>query len=67
MLVLNRKATERILVGSDVVITVVRIGDDAVRIGVDAPREVRIVRGELVAVDRDAHAVARVCEPQECR
>ena len=48
MLVLSRKATERILIGDDIAITIVRIGPNSVRIGIDAPKEVNVVRGELV-------------------
>ena len=47
MLVLSRKAGERILVGDDVSITVVRIGPNSVRIGIEAPRSMNIVREEL--------------------
>jgi carbon storage regulator len=47
MLVLTRKAGERILIGDDIVITVVRTGRDAIRIGVDAPRAVSVIREEL--------------------
>lgn len=48
MLVLSRKVGERILVGDKVVVTVVRIGLDAVRIGIQAPKDMNIVREELV-------------------
>ena len=47
MLVLSRKAGERILIGDDVAITVVRIGPNSVRIGIEAPRSMNIVREEL--------------------
>lgn len=47
MLVLSRKAGERILIGDDVAITVVRIGPNSVRIGIEAPRTMNIVREEL--------------------
>lgn len=47
MLVLSRKAGERILIGDDVAITVVRIGPNSVRIGIDAPKTMNIVREEL--------------------
>lgn len=46
MLVLTRKISERIKVG-DVLITVVRIGPTSVRIGIDAPPSVDIVREQL--------------------
>ena len=48
MLVLSRKIGEQILIGDSVVVTVVRIGPQEVRIGVEAPSEVEIVRTELV-------------------
>lgn len=47
MLVLSRKAGERILIGDDVVISVVRIGPNTVKIGIEAPRDMNIVREEL--------------------
>lgn len=47
MLVLSRKPGERILIGDDVAVTIVRIGPNTVRLGIDAPREMNIVREEL--------------------
>jgi carbon storage regulator len=47
MLVLSRKPGESIHIGDDVVVTVVRVGPNAVRLGVSAPRDVPIVREEL--------------------
>lgn len=47
MLVLTRKTDERIMIGDEITITVVRIGTDQVRIGIDAPRDVVIRREEL--------------------
>lgn len=47
MLVLSRKLEERILVGDDIVVTVVRIGPNSVRIGITAPKTMRIIREEL--------------------
>lgn len=47
MLVLSRKPGEHIYVGPDITITVVRIGENTVRLGVTAPRDVAIVRSEL--------------------
>ena len=47
MLVLSRKAGERILIGDDVVINIVRIGPNTVKIGIDAPKTMNIVREEL--------------------
>lgn len=49
MLVLSRKPGERILIGDKVAITIVRIGPNTVRLGIDAPRDMNIVREELCA------------------
>ena len=54
MLVLSRKPGERILIGSDVKITVIRIGPNSVRIGIDAPGHLNIVREELCLNDNQA-------------
>lgn len=47
MLVLSRKVGERILIGDKVFVTVVKIGQGGVRLGVDAPPEMAVVREEL--------------------
>ena len=47
MLVLSRKQNERIRVGDSVVVTIVRVSGDKVRIGIEAPADVRVLRDEL--------------------
>ncbi len=47
MLVLSRKQNERIRVGDSVVVTIVRVSGDKVRIGIEAPPHVRVLRDEL--------------------
>jgi carbon storage regulator len=47
MLVLSRRANERIQIGEEVTVTVVRIADGVVRIGIEAPDHVSVVRREL--------------------
>lgn len=47
MLVLTRKLNEQIQIGNDITITVVRVKGNTVRVGIEAPRDVRIVRAEL--------------------
>lgn len=47
MLVLTRKKGEKIQIGNDIVLTVVRTGPDCVRIGIEAPTDIRIRRSEL--------------------
>ena len=47
MLVLSRKVGERIRIGDSVVITVVRVTGGGVRLGIEAPPELPVVREEL--------------------
>jgi carbon storage regulator len=47
MLVLSRKVGERILIGDNISVTVVRITGGGVRIGVEAPAEMPVIRQEL--------------------
>ena len=59
MLVLSRKLSQQILIGSDITITVVRIEGNQVRLGIEAPAGVSILRDELVArPKRDARSPA---------
>jgi carbon storage regulator CsrA len=51
MLVLTRKTDEEILIGDNIKITLVRVRGNSVRLGIEAPRDVRIVRGELDTLD----------------
>lgn len=51
MLVLSRKEGERIVIGGNVVVTVSRIAGNRITLAIDAPRDVRIVRGELTTFD----------------
>jgi carbon storage regulator len=52
MLVLTRKLTERLYIGDGICVTVLRVGGGQVRLGIEAPSEVPIVRGELRERDR---------------
>ena len=47
MLVVTRKTRERILIGTDVVVTIVRVRGDAVRVGIEAPKDVVVLREEV--------------------
>jgi carbon storage regulator len=58
MLVLTRKVGERILIGDDIVITVLDSRGDGVRIGIDAPRGVKIQREEVVKAVTEANVEA---------
>ena len=66
MLVLSRKSTERIQIGDNVVVTVLEIRGNKVRIGIDAPKEIHVLRSELkqtvanvrADVGSDIHGIA---------
>jgi carbon storage regulator len=47
VLVLSRRESERIKLGDSIVVTVVRVAGDKVRLGIEAPSDVLVLRGEL--------------------
>jgi carbon storage regulator len=47
MLVLSRKESQRIRLGDDITVTIVRLTRDQVRLGIEAPRDIRVLRDEL--------------------
>jgi carbon storage regulator len=47
MLVLSRKESERIRLGDSIIVTVVRVAGDKVRLGIEAPPNVLVLRDEL--------------------
>lgn len=57
MLILSRKSKERISIGNDIVITVLRTHAGRVSIGIEAPKTMPVLRTELVerAGDEEAH------------
>lgn len=57
MLVLSRKTSEVIRIGDNIKVTVVRIGPNTVRLGIDAPRDVNIVREEIFLAVPQGEAV----------
>ena len=52
MLIITRRAGERIVLGDDVVVQVLEVSGGTVRIGIDAPRSVPVYREELLEGDR---------------
>jgi carbon storage regulator len=47
LLIISRKKNEGIIIGDNIKVTVIDTGDGRVKIGVDAPREVRVIRAEV--------------------
>jgi carbon storage regulator len=59
MLVLTRSKDESIVIGDNIVVTVVDVGGDRVRIGIDAPRDVAVHRQEVYdAIQAENRAAA---------
>ncbi len=59
MLVLTRKTDESLIIGSEIRVTVLGFtGDNKVRLGIDAPRTVKILRGETLDQTREQNRVS---------
>jgi carbon storage regulator len=58
MLVLSRKPGEKLQIGNNITITVLEVHGRVLRIGIEAPGNVRILRGELPCWNEPATAVA---------
>jgi carbon storage regulator len=59
VLILTRRVGESIVIGDDVVVTIVEAGRDAVRIGIDAPRHITVHRHEVYAAIARENEAAR--------
>jgi carbon storage regulator len=59
MLVLTRKVGERVLIGDDIVVTILDVRGDGIRVGIEAPRGIRIQRDEVVRAVSEANQEAR--------
>ena len=63
MLVLTRKVGESIVIGEGITVTIVDVKGDTVRVGVDAPREVKVQRSEVLEqIARETAAAAAAAE-----
>jgi len=47
MLILSRKINEKVVIGDDITISIIEIRGDQVRIGIDAPKKVKVFRQEV--------------------
>ena len=52
MLVLTRKTDQQVVIGPNIVVTVLEIRGNRVRLGIEAPRQVPVLRSELVPLHR---------------
>ena len=58
MLVLTRKTGEKIVIGDDITITILDVRGDGIRIGIDAPRGIKIQREEVLIAVAEANVAA---------
>jgi carbon storage regulator len=58
LLVLTRKRNQSLAIGEDVKITILSVEGDQVRIGIEAPRSVRIFRSELIVETGEENQIA---------
>ncbi|MDR2344245.1 MAG: carbon storage regulator CsrA [Spirochaetaceae bacterium] len=66
MLILTRKTNEKIIIGDGITISVIEVRGDQVRIGVDAPKSVKVYREEVFAAikaENQAAAASRTALP----
>lgn len=62
MLVLSRKESQRIRLGDSIVVTVVRVAGDKVRLGIDAPKDMLVLRDELKPFTGDGVTIDNVTD-----
>ena len=63
MLILSRKVNEKIMIGEDVSVSVIEIRGDQVRLGVDAPKTVKVFRQEVFDAIRAENRAAAESSP----
>ena len=63
MLIITRRAGERIMVGDDIVVEVMEIVGNSVRIGIQAPRSLPVYREEIWNVVREENQAAAQAAP----
>lgn len=63
MLVITRKPGQRVLIGENIEIQIVDVQGDQVRIGIDAPKDISIVRKELLDEVKEVNREAVVAQP----
>ncbi len=65
MLVLSRRVGERLVIGDDIVVTVIEVRSDGVRLGIDAPRSVAVHRAEVLEAVTAANVAATTADDDE--
>jgi carbon storage regulator CsrA len=65
MLVLSRKVGERIHIGDDIFVEVRRVSGNRVTLAVNAPREIRVLRGELLEAAKSFELPTAEAQPEQ--
>jgi len=63
MLILSRKINEKVVIGDDITISIIEIRGDQVRIGIDAPKKVKVFRQEVYDAIKDENKAASQSAP----
>jgi carbon storage regulator len=58
MLILSRKLDESILIGDSIIVKIVAIDKGVVKLGIDAPNDIRVLRSELIRAVEDSNKEA---------
>ena len=58
MLILSRKINEKVVIGEDITISIIEIRGDQVRIGIDAPKKVKVFRQEVFDAIKEENKAA---------
>ncbi|MDR2467490.1 MAG: carbon storage regulator CsrA [Spirochaetaceae bacterium] len=58
MLILSRKTDEKIVIGDDITVTIIELRGDQVRVGINAPKTVKVFREEVYAAIREENKAA---------
>jgi len=63
MLILSRKVNEKVVIGDDITISIIEVRGDQVRIGIDAPKKVKVFRQEVFDAIKEENKAAAVSAP----
>jgi len=63
MLILSRKINEKVVIGNDITVSIIEIRGDQVRIGIDAPKVVKVFRQEVFDAIKAENKAASKSKP----
>jgi len=58
MLILSRKINEKVIIGDDITISIIEVRGDQVRLGIDAPKKIRVFRQEVFEAIKNENKAA---------